>query len=100
MGGYGNWGTDKFNHKGNKPTAEVSRVMGLFPGLLRRQIIGGERNDFLHASGKHPPGKQDTPIAGQAFQADISTQSDNAPFIASTRMGFAQAHDVPQVQLW
>jgi hypothetical protein len=54
---------------------------------------------FLQAPGQFTARKNDLVFAITAFQADISTQPDDLPFIASAGMLFSQPYDIFQIYL-
>jgi hypothetical protein len=54
----------------------------------------GMRNDGFYPAGQLPARQQDPPATAQAFQADIGTQPDDFPLIASAWMRFTQAYYV------
>jgi hypothetical protein len=55
---------------------------------------------FLQPPGQFTAGENDLMSAIAAFQADISTQSDDLPFKASAGMLFSQPDDIFQIYLW
>ncbi len=56
-------------------------------------------DDGFEPAGQFSPGQQDTSLATAAFQSDIGAQADNFPFVPSTGVRLAQAHNIVNVQV-
>ena len=62
-------------------------------------VMVGPGKDCLDPTRKFPPGKHHPMSTSAALQADIRAQAGNKPFVAATRMRFAQSHDIVELQI-
>jgi hypothetical protein len=62
-------------------------------------FMRSSRHDNFHSLGQIPARKKDPVPASLALDADVSSQSDDRPILASARMRFAQAEDIAEAKI-
>jgi hypothetical protein len=60
---------------------------------------GAAGDDGFGAFFEFAAGEEDTPAAGEADEADVGAEADDAPLVAAAGMRFAEAEDVVEAEV-